>query len=298
MLERNPPDQGPDVDALTGTTMTGHVWDGIRELNTPLPRWWLWLFYATILWSVGYWIVYPSWPLVSSYTKGAFRWQSRDAVISDLDALKAQRGPMVEKLKSASLQEIASDPTLLDFARAQARPAFAENCAPCHGAGGGGGRGYPNLNDDEWIWGGNLDEIAQTIRHGVRSGDADARQGAAMPAFGRDGMLKRADVDNVADYVRSLSGLVVDPKANLAAGKKIFADNCAVCHGEAGRGNRELGAPNLSDAIWLYGADKPSIVDGIWNGRGALMPAWASRLDDVTIKALAVYVHSLGGGEK
>ena len=298
MLERNPADQGPEVDDLTGTATTGHVWDGIRELNTPLPRWWLWLFYATILWAVGYWIVYPSWPLVSSYTKGAFRWQSRDAVVSDLDALKAQRGPMVEKLRSASLQEIASDPTLLDFARAQARPAFAENCAPCHGAGGGGGRGYPNLNDDEWIWGGNLDEIAQTIRHGVRSGDADGRQGAAMPAFGRDGILKRADVDNVADYVRSLSGLGVDPKANLVAGKQIFIDNCAVCHGETGKGKRELGAPNLSDAIWLYGADKPSIVEAIWNGRGGVMPAWAARLDDVTIKALAVYVHSLGGGEK
>ena len=298
MLKRNPADQGPEVDALTGTTTTGHVWDGIRELNTPLPRWWLWLFYATILWAVGYWIVYPSWPLVSSYTKGAFRWQSRDAVVSDLDALKAQRGPMVEKLRSASLQEIASDPTLLDFARAQARPAFAENCAPCHGAGGGGGRGYPNLNDDEWIWGGNLDEIAQTIRHGVRSGDADARQGAAMPAFGRDGILKRADVDNVADYVRSLSGLGVDPKANLVAGKQIFIDNCAVCHGETGKGKRELGAPDLSDAIWLYGADKPSIVDGIWSGRGGMMPAWAGRLDDATIKALAVYAHSLGGGEK
>jgi cytochrome c oxidase cbb3-type subunit III len=298
MLERNPPDQGPDVDALTGTTTTGHVWDGIRELNTPLPRWWLWLFYATILWSVGYWIVYPSWPLVSSYSRGAFRWQSRDAVVSDLDALKAQRGPMVDKLRSASLQEIASDPTLLDFARAQARPAFAENCAPCHGAGGGGGRGYPNLNDDDWIWGGKLDEIAQTIRHGVRSGDADARQGAAMPAFGRDGILKRADVDNVADYVRSLSGLGVDPKANLVAGKQIFIDNCAVCHGETGKGKRELGAPDLSDAIWLYGADKLSIVDGIWNGRGGVMPAWAGRLDDATIKALAVYAHSLGGGEK
>jgi len=298
MLERNPPDQGPDVDALTGTTTTGHVWDGIRELNTPLPRWWLWLFYATILWSVGYWIVYPSWPLVSSYSRGAFRWQSRDAVVSDLDALKAQRGPMVDKLRSASLQEIASDPTLLDFARAQARPAFAENCAPCHGAGGGGGRGYPNLNDDDWIWGGNLDDIAQTIRHGVRSGDADARQGAAMPAFGRDGILKRADVENVADYVRSLSGLGVDPKANLVAGKKIFIDNCAVCHGETGKGKRELGAPDLSDAIWLYGADKLSIVDGIWNGRGGVMPAWAGRLDDATIKALAVYAHSLGGGEK
>ena len=298
MLERNPADQEPDVDALTGTTTTGHVWDGIRELNTPLPRWWLWLFYATILWAVGYWIVYPSWPLVSSYTKGAFRWQSRDAVVSDLDALKAQRGPMVEKLRSASLQEIASDPTLLDFARAQARPAFAENCAPCHGAGGGGGRGYPNLNDDEWIWGGNLDEIAQTIRHGVRSGDADARQGAAMPAFGRDGILKRTDVDNVGDFVRSLAGGAPDPKANLTAGKKIFSDNCAVCHGETGKGKRELGAPNLSDAIWLYGADKPAVVDGIWNGRGGVMPAWAGRLDDVTIKALAVYVHSLGGGEK
>ena len=298
MLERNPPDQGPDVDALTGTTTTGHVWDGIRELNTPLPRWWLWLFYATILWSVGYWIVYPSWPLVSSYSRGAFRWQSRDAVVSDLDALKAQRGPMVDKLRSASLQEIASDPTLLDFARAQARPAFAENCAPCHGAGGGGGRGYPNLNDDDWIWGGNLDDIAQTIRHGVRSGDADARQGAAMPAFGRDGILKRADVENVADYVRSFSGLGVDPNANLVAGKKIFIDNCAACHGENGKGKRELGAPDLSDAIWLYGADKPSIVDGIWSGRGGMMPAWAGRLDDATIKALAVYAHSLGGGEK
>ena len=130
MLERNPADQRPDVDAVTGTTTTGHVWDGIRELNTPLPRWWLWLFYATILWSVLYWIVYPSWPLVSSYTKGAFRWQSRDAVVSDLDALKAQRGPMVEKLNSASLQEIAADPTLLDFARAQARPK-AGMAAPC-----------------------------------------------------------------------------------------------------------------------------------------------------------------------
>ena len=284
MLERKSADQGPDVDALTGTATTGHVWDGIRELNTPLPRWWLWLFYATILWAVGYWIVYPSWPLVSSYSKGAFRWHSREAVVFDLEALKAQRGPMVDKLAAASLQEAAADLLLADFARAQGRPVFAENCAPCHGAGGGGGRGYPNLNDDEWIWGGNLDEIAQTIRHGVRSGDANARQGAAMPAFGRDGILKRADVENVADYVRSLSGLAVDRNANLVAGKKIFADNCAVCHGEAGKGNRELGASNLGDAIW--------------NGRGGSMPAWAGRLDDVTIKALAVYVHSLGGGEK
>jgi cytochrome c oxidase cbb3-type subunit 3 len=291
-------DEKPEVDAFTGTATTGHVWDGIRELNTPLPRWWLWLFYATIIWSVGYWIVYPSWPLVSSYTGGMFRWNSRSAVVSDLAALKAERGPMVDKLAAASLQEIASDPVLGDFARALGRTAFAENCAPCHGAGGGGARAYPNLNDDEWIWGGKLDDIAQTIRHGIRSSDADARQGAAMPAFGRDGILKRADIESVADYVRSLAGLAVDPKSDLAAGKKIFADTCAVCHGEDGKGKRELGAPNLTDAIWLYGPDKAAIVDGIWNGRGGVMPAWAGRLDDVTIKALAVYVYSFGGGEK
>jgi cytochrome c oxidase cbb3-type subunit III len=298
MLDSNPADQRPDFDPVTGTTTTGHVWDGIRELNTPLPRWWLWLFYATILWSVGYWIVYPSWPLLSSYTTGAFRWQSRNAVLSDLEGLKAQRGPLADKLAAASLQEIASDPLLNDFARAQGRPAFAENCAPCHGAGGGGGRGYANLNDDDWIWGGSLEEIAQTIRHGIRSADADSRQGAAMPAFGRDGILKRADVDNVADYVRSLAGLPVAANANLAAGKKVFADNCAVCHGDAGKGKRELGAPNLSDAIWLYGADKAAIAEGVWNGRGGVMPAWAGRLDDATIKALAIYVHSFGGGER
>ncbi len=287
-----------DVDAFTGTATTGHVWDGIRELNTPLPRWWLWLFYATIVWSIGYWIVYPSWPLVASYTTGAFNWHSREAIVVDLDALRTQRAPMVGKLAAASLSEIASDPQLLEFARAQGRPAFAENCAPCHGAGGGGMKGYPNLNDDEWIWGGKLDDIAQTIRHGIRAGDAKGRQGASMPAFGRDGMLKGADIETVATYVRSLAGLGIDSKADLAAGKKIFGDSCAVCHGNNAKGNRELGAPDLTDAIWLYGSDRGAIVDGLWNGRGGVMPAWNSRLDDVTIKALAVYVHSLGGGER
>ncbi|HKN09771.1 MAG TPA: cytochrome-c oxidase, cbb3-type subunit III [Pseudomonadota bacterium] len=290
-------DQAPEIDAATGTATTGHVWDGIRELNTPLPRWWQWLFYATIIWSIGYWIVYPTWPLLLSATAGMFGWHSRQAVVSDLDSLRAQRGPMVAKLAAASLQEIVSDPTLLDFARAQGRVAFVENCAPCHGAGGGGARSYPNLNDDEWIWGGKFDDIAQTIRHGVRSADPDTRQGAAMPAFGRDGILKRADIESVADYVRSLSKLPVAAEANLAAGKKIFAENCAVCHGDAGKGKRELGAPNLTDAIWLYGSDKDALVATIWNGRGGIMPAWAGRLDEATIKALAVYVHSFGGGE-
>jgi cytochrome c oxidase cbb3-type subunit 3 len=287
----------PEIDPLTKTPTTGHVWDGIGELNTPLPRWWLWLFYATIIWSIGYWIVYPAWPLVSSYTGGVLDWHSRQAVVSDLSALKWQRAPVVERLNAASLQQIISDPALLDFARAQGRAAFVENCAPCHGTGGGGARSYPNLNDDDWIWGGKLDDIAQTIRHGVRSGDPDARQGPAMPAFGRDGMLKRVDIELIADYVRSLSNLPVAANVDLAAGKKLFVDSCAVCHGENGKGNREFGAPDLTDAVWLYGSSKAAIAESIWNGRGGIMPAWSGRLDDVTIKALAVYVHSFGGGE-
>jgi cytochrome c oxidase cbb3-type subunit 3 len=290
-------DNKQHIDAVTGTATTGHSWDGIRELDTPLPRWWLWIFYATILWSIGYWVVYPSWPLLTSYTMGAFNWQSRTAVVADLAELKALRAPMMDKLAVAKLDQIVADPQLLDFARATGFAAFRDNCAPCHGAGGGGGRGYPNLNDDDWLFGGKLEQIAQTIRYGAHSGDDKGHIGT-MPAFGRDGMLKRSELETVAEYVRSLSGLPVDPKTDLAAGKKIFADNCVLCHGPAAKGNRELGAPNLTDAIWLYGSDKATIVDGMWNGRGGVMPAWAGRLDDTTIKALAVYVFTLGGGEK
>jgi cytochrome c oxidase cbb3-type subunit 3 len=284
-----------DIDAVTGTATTGHEWDGIRELNTPLPRWWLWLFYLTIVWSIGYWIVYPSWPLVSSYTVGAFNWHSREAVLVDLDALKAQRGPLVEKLAQASLQEIATDESLSQFARAQGRPVFLENCAPCHGSGGGGFKGYPNLVDDEWLWGGRLEDIAATIRDGVRTVQSKDRQGT-MPAFGRDGILKRPDIEAVTDYVRSLAGFAPAPGADLAQGKKVFIDVCAACHGEDGRGKRDIGAPNLTDAIWLYGSDRASIIEGLMIGRGGIMPAWAGRLDESTIKALTIYVHTLGGG--
>ncbi len=275
---------------------TGHEWDDIHELNTPLPRWWLWLFYATIIWAVGYWVVYPAWPLVSSYTSGVFNWHSRSAVASDLAALQAQRGPMMTKLASASLQQIETTPELLDFSRALGGRAFADNCAPCHGSGGGGAKGYPNLNDNDWLWGGTLADIQQTITHGVRSGDDEGHQGS-MPAFGRDGMLKRDDIVTVANYVRSLSGLSTAPGSDLAAGAKIFAANCAVCHGPDGKGNRTVGAPNLTDQIWLYGSSTETIIDGIWNGHGGVMPAWGGKLDPVTIKALTVYVHTFGGGE-
>jgi cytochrome c oxidase cbb3-type subunit 3 len=285
------------IDKATGTATTGHVWDGVRELNTPLPRWWLWIFYATIIWSIGYWIVYPSWPLISSYTEGVFGWKSRVAIREELDALRAQRAVFVSKLANASPKEIAGSPELLALARAQGRVSFADNCAPCHGAGGGGGKGFPNLNDDDWIWGGTLDDIGQTIRFGVRSTHDKTRQGPTMPAFGRDGLLNNEQIDAVADFVRARAGLKVDAKADLSLGAKVFADSCAVCHGEDGRGKRDVGAANIVDAIWLYGSDRATIVDGIRNGRGAAMPNWAGRLDDVTIKALTVYVHSLGGGE-
>jgi cytochrome c oxidase cbb3-type subunit III len=284
------------ADPITGTATTGHEWDGLQELNTPLPRWWLWLFYATIVWAIGYWVVYPAWPLIASYSQGVFGWQSRTAVAIELTDLTTQRAPLMDKLAAASLSQIVADQQLMDFARAVGKSAFAENCAPCHGAGRAGTKGYPNLNDDYWLWGGKLADIEQTITHGVRAADDKTRMGN-MPAFGRDSMLKRVEIVAAADYVRSLSGLPT-PNANLPLGQKVFVDNCAVCHGPDGKGNRELGAPNLTSGIWLYGPGKDVIVDGITNGRGAVMPAWSGRLDPTTIKALAVYVYSFGGGER
>lgn len=284
------------VDPLTGLPTTGHEWDGLTELNHPLPRWWLWIFYATIVWAIGYWVVYPAWPLLASFTNGVSGWHSRTAVESDLAALQAARGPMIAKLTATPVAAVPNDPELFDFTLAYARVAFKENCAPCHGAGGGGATGYPNLIDDDWLWGGTIADIQQTITHGVRNTDADSRS-SQMPAFGRDAILNRGEIYNVAAYVRSLSGLEAMPDANVTAGAQIFADNCAACHGDDGRGKREFGAPNLTDAVWLYGSNPEAIVTTITNARNSSMPAWGARLDATTVKALALYVHALGGGE-
>ncbi len=287
----------PNVDAATGYSTTGHEWDGIRELNTPLPRWWLGVFYATIVWSIGYWVVYPAWPLLTDATRGVIGYASRAEISADMAKLKAQRAAQAAGMADATPEQIKADPTLFQIAMAQGKAAFGDNCAACHGVGGAGAKGYPNLNDDDWLWGGSLPAIQQTIRHGIRvAGDNDTRV-SQMPAFGRDGMLKREEIAAVASHVRELAGLLTEPKADLVLGRKVFADNCAACHGAAGKGNPELGAPNLTDAISLYGMDMASLTETIANSRNGVMPAWAGRLDETTIKALTVYVHSLGGGQ-
>lgn len=285
-----------EIDSVSGTSTTGHSWDGIKELNTPLPRWWIMTFYATIIWAIGYWVVYPAWPLVSGYTAGIFRYSARANVAVELTNLEKIRGAKMVSLGAAPLADIEKDPALLALARARGKVVFGDNCAPCHGSGGAGAKGYPNLNDDDWLWGGSLDQIMQTIEFGARSGHAKAHEGN-MLAFGKDGILKKDDIVTVANYVRSLSGLPTKKDADLAAGQKLFAENCASCHGEQGKGNIEFGAPNLTDKIWLYGSDEATIIETITNGRGGVMPAWGGRLDPATIKAITVYVHSLGGGK-
>ena len=285
-----------EIDPISGQGTTGHEWDGIKELNTPLPRWWLWTFYACILWSVGYWIVYPSFPLISGFAPGFAGYSSRGAVMAEIDSVRARRADAAAGLASASLTQIRNDPKMLEIALAQGKTAFGDNCAPCHGAGGAGAKGFPVLADDDWLWGNSLDEMAATITHGIRAATDDQTRSTMMPAFGKDGLLKRDEVAAVANHVRVLGQLEPEKGANLALGTKLFAENCAVCHGAQGKGDRSLGAPNLTDAIWLYGSDVGAISATIHNPRNGVMPAWGDRLDPVTIKSLTLYVQSLGGG--
>ena len=284
------------IDPLTGRSTTGHEWDGIEELNSPLPKWWLYIFYATIVWSIGYWIVYPAWPTISGYTTGLLGYSSRADVVKELNELNSRRSVKATALASKPLADVLRDQELLPFAIAQGRAAFGDNCAPCHGSAATGSRSFPNLRDDVWLWGGRIEEIHQTIAHGIRNSNDQSRAGNMPPFGGANAVLKRDDVVTVANFVRSLSGLPVATGTDLAKGKQLFADNCAACHGEAGLGNKELGAPNLTGKIWLYGSDEATIIETITLGRAGMMPAWTGRLDDTTIKALAIYVHTLGGG--
>lgn len=284
-----------ETDEFTGVDTTGHEWDGIKELNNPLPRWWLWTFYVCCIWSFVYWIFMPAWPLISDHTRGYLGYSSRANLTEQVVAAQARQSVFLERIAAAELEEVRGDADLLAFAQAGGRSAFAVNCSQCHGQGAAGSVGYPNLNDDDWIWGGSLETIQETILYGIRSDHDDTRV-SDMPAFGRDELLSREEISDTAAYVMSLSGASSDMEA-AARGEEIFADNCSACHQEDGTGSQDLGAPNLADSLWLYGGDEASVITSINTGRGGAMPAWNARLDPVTIKQLAVYVHSLGGGE-
>ncbi|MBT3766037.1 MAG: cytochrome-c oxidase, cbb3-type subunit III [Rhodospirillaceae bacterium] len=288
--------QQKEIDEFSGTETTGHEWDGIRELDNPPPRWWMLTLYACIIWAIGYWILMPAWPLISSHTTGVLGYTERGRVVEDIKQAKAAQSKYLVKLEKASLEQIRTDPELREFAMAGGRSAYNVNCSQCHGSGASGSPGFPNLNDDDWIWGGTLKNISYTITHGARNNSDDDARTSDMPKFLTDEVLKPAQIDDVAEYVLSLSGKSSD-KDSATRGKAVFKENCVDCHGAKGQGNQELGAPKLNDAIWLFGGTKDAIVETISYSRGGVMPAWGQILDKNIVKQLTVYVHSLGGGK-
>jgi cytochrome c oxidase cbb3-type subunit III len=283
-----------EKDDVTGRMTTGHEWDGLKELNHPLPKWWLYVFAATVVWAVGFMLLYPSFPGITGYYHGLIGYSQRARVDADVAAILEQRAGVMDRIRTLSFADIRKDPKLLAVAETAGRITFAENCQPCHGAGGGGNPGYPALAAGNWLWGGTLRAIQQTITHGIRSADPDARQ-SQMPRFGADGILKPDQIDAVADYVMTLYGN--PPKGRVAEGRAIFAENCVPCHGDKGQGNREVGGARLASHIHLYGATHDAIVAQVTNPHMGVMPNWGARLDAGKIKALALYVHAMGGGE-
>lgn len=285
-----------EVDQLSGIETTGHEWDGIKELNNPLPRWWLWTFYATIIFSIGYMIYYPAIPLIENATSGISGQTNRSALKLEMAEAQAAKAGLLSQIASSDLETIRNNETLSRFAVAGGGSAFKVYCSQCHGSGAAGGPGYPNLNDDDWIWGGDLEAIYVSIKHGIRNDEDDDARDSQMPAFGTDEILGREEIAQVTQYVLQVSGQESDA-AMAQAGNAIFQDNCAACHGSNAAGDQELGAPNLADAISLYGNTAETIAAQIVQPNHGVMPPWQGRLSDETIKQLAVYVHSLGGGE-
>jgi cytochrome c oxidase cbb3-type subunit 3 len=275
---------------------TGHSWDGIEEFNNPLPRWWLWIFYATIAWSIVYTILYPAWPMVTRATPGILGHSNRANVAAEIERFAQANAAIDDRLVAADLTAIEDDPELVQYAQNAGAAVFRTWCVSCHGAGAAGvqAAGYPNLLDDDWLWGGDIESIHTTILHGVRNdNDLDARF-SQMPVFGE--VLSDDEIAQVVQHVRAISGQSHDA-ALAEAGATVFLDNCAACHGEAGEGNRDLGAPRLNDAIWLYGGDVDSLTYSVRYARAGVMPSWVDRLSEADIRAAAIYVHRLGGGE-
>jgi cytochrome c oxidase cbb3-type subunit 3 len=279
-----------------GPGTTGHEWDGIQELNNPLPRWWLWIFYACIAFALVWMVLYPAWPTPGGSTKGTLGYSSRADVEQQMKALELTRAAPLKGLEQMALADIPKNPAVFQAAIEGGRSAFKVHCIQCHGTGAAGGKGYPNLNDDDWIWGGSMDEIHATLVNGIRYHGNDNTRQSMMPAYGKDGLLTAAQIADVVEHVRAISRQ--EHNAAMAArGAVTFAEQCSACHGTAGEGNKVYGAPRLNDGIWLYGGDRASLTATITNARAGVMPAWNERLSEATIRKLTAYVHSLGGGE-
>ncbi len=287
------------VDQPTGTETVGHEWDGIEELDTPMPRWWLWTFFATVVISLAYTVVYPAWPGITGATKGLWGWSSRAVLHDEMGRAANVRAPILSAIAATPIDRLGAQPELFEAAVRGGEAAFKVHCVQCHGSGADGvrpGSGYPNLNDDDWLWGGDLEALEYTIAHGIRSPGVDETRQSMMPAFGRDGILTAPQVQDVVSFIRVASGAEKASRSSRR-GEGLFVANCAVCHGVDAKGGRQFGAPNLADGIWLYGGSREALTQTVNNSRHGVMPAWAGRLDQVTIKMLAAYVHSRGGGE-
>ena len=277
---------------------TGHSWDGIEEYDNPMPRWWVWVFYATIVWGIGYMVAYPAWPLITGATPGVLKSSTRADVAAEIARFDAANADIKAKLIAADLNGITADPDLASFAERAGEAVFKTNCTTCHGSGAAGfeGKGYPNLLDDDWLWGGTMEDIHLTITHGIRNTtDADARY-SEMPKFGADELLDGTQIGQVVEHVLALSGQEHDA-ALATEGAVVYADNCSACHAEDGSGDRAQGAPKLTDAIWLYGGSREAITETVTYSRFGVMPNWNQRLSEDEIRAVAFYVHTRGGGE-
>lgn len=288
----------PAVKLRQDPPTTGHSWDGIEEYDNPMPRWWVWIFIITIIWSVGYWIAMPAWPGIQSATQGVLGYSSRANVATEISEFEARNEQFFVQLVETDLDDISENDDLHRFAINAGGSVFRAQCSQCHGTGGAGvqANGFPNLLDDDWLWGGTMEDIVTTVTWGIRNEDyADARY-SAMPAFGQDGLLESDEIDQVVNHVLSLSGADHDA-ALAAAGAEVFDLNCASCHGVDGEGDYFIGAPALNNQVWLYGGSPEAIRESVYYSRFGVMPGFENRLRDAEIRAVAAYVHQLGGGQ-
>jgi cytochrome c oxidase cbb3-type subunit 3 len=282
-------------DPVTGRLTTGHEWNGIKELYTPVPRVVIFFLIVMTLFAVGYWILMPAWPLGRTYTKGLLGVDQKTTVERQVEEASAARSAWTQQIDTLDFAAIKADPVLMQYVRDAGSTLFGDNCAACHGTRGTGGKGFPDLTAGAWLWGGEPETVAETLRVGINSTHDEARV-SQMLAFGRDGTLNLAQIDDVLAYVQSLGGssdvTAASPEA-VVRGKEVFVQNCVTCHGDDAKGKRDMGAPDLTDASWIYGGDRQSIHTTIYAGHQGQMPSWEQRLSTTQRKILTLYVLSL-----